>query len=110
VYRPSFSLLAGRKERKKVGRCLSATAIYAFVELKTVGIIHLVISGKAFELDETRRAKKGKFLEDSTDRKSGKNLNVAAHASRKHHTRKRKKKRRLLVYFIPYFSSFLSSS
>jgi hypothetical protein len=77
--------------------------LYAFVELKTVRIIHLAISGKAFE---QRRAKKGKFLEDPTDRKSGKNLDVAAHTCRKHHARKRKK-RRLLVYFIPYFSSFL---
>jgi hypothetical protein len=71
----------------------------------TVRIIHLAISGKAFE---QRRAKKGKFLEDPTE-KVGKTWTLLHTHLEMHHARKRTK-RRLLVYFIPYFSSFLISS
>ncbi len=73
--------------------------LYAFAELKTVGIIHLAISGKA---SEQRRAKKGKFLEDPAEKSGRKTWTLLHSTSRKHHERKRKK-RRLVVFFIPYY-------
>lgn len=100
--------LAEKKERKKKGGKMSFGNSYICVcraqNCWNNSPCHIWKSLWT-KTSEKRKVSRGS---NSPTEKVGKTWTLL-HTSRKHHARKRKK-RRLLVYFIPYFSSFLSSS